>query len=119
LFREDELVNIDLVLHNLKNINQKTITLFFEKPIRFDNDKGVLMMAVGANKAFHQLRKQVLHGLINDPGKHEPHITLMHPRNSTCTDEIFEAITKVKLPKQLSFNTISLIEQTDGGSWIT
>ena len=119
LCREDELVNIDLVLDNLKNIHHKTITLFFEKPIRFDNDKGVLIPASGANEAFYQLRKQVLQGLADDPRQHEPHITLMHPRNATCTDEIFKVIEMVTLPKQLSFHTRSLIEQTDDAPWVT
>lgn len=119
LCREDEIANIDSILDNLKNINQKTITLFFGQPIRFDNDTGVLMPAAGANEAFHLLRKQVLHGLIHNPKQHEPHITLMHPRNSTCTDEIFEAIKKVTLPKKFSFNSISLIEQVDDGQWKT
>lgn len=119
LCREDELVDIDLVLDNLKNLRHKTITLFFEKPIRFDNDKGVLLPASGANEAFYQLRKQVLQGLADDPRQHEPHITLMHPRNATCTDEIFKAIEMVTLPKQLSFRAISLIEQTDGKPWVT
>lgn len=119
LCREDEITDIDLVLDNLKKMSQKAITIIFGVPIRFDNDKGVLIPVAGPNEAFHLLRKEVLKGLADDPRQHEPHITLMHPRNSTCTDKIFEAIKMVNLPKQFNFNTISLIEQTDGGPWIT
>jgi len=43
----------------------------------------------------------------------------MHPRNSTCTDKIFEEIEQVNLPSQLIFKSISLIEQVDGGQWET
>jgi 2'-5' RNA ligase len=46
-----------------------------------------------------------------------PHITLMHPRNSTCTNTIFEGINKINLPTQLKFNKISLIEQHNDESW--
>ena len=41
----------------------------------------------------------------------------MHPRNSTCTDNIFGQIEKVGLPTKLKFKKISLIEQKDGGQW--
>jgi hypothetical protein len=119
LCREDEIVNIDTVLHNLENLNQKTITVFFDEPIRFDKGAGLLIPAAANNEAFQQLRKKILAGVIDDPRKHQPHITLMHPRNSVCTDEIFEAIKKVSLSKQLSFNAISLIEQRDRGRWET
>ena len=51
--------------------------------------------------------------------KHEHHITLMHPRNSICTDEIFKNIQETDLPSSLTFDNISLIEQVDGGEWQT
>ncbi|MBS1919683.1 MAG: hypothetical protein JST17_05495 [Bacteroidetes bacterium] len=47
----------------------------------------------------------------------KPHITLMHPGNSNCTNEIFVEIQKSKLPELLPFNKISLIEQIGGGQW--
>lgn len=117
LCREDELENLDTELHHLENLDQNTITVFFDKPIRFENGTGVLIPAAANNEAFQQLRKKVLAGLVENPREHQPHITLMHPRNATCTDAIFEAIKKECLPKQLVFTTIALIEQTDGGPW--
>jgi hypothetical protein len=45
------------------------------------------------------------------------HITLIHPRNSTCTDAIFEQIKELKFPTVLEFGKISLIEQRNGGKW--
>jgi len=41
----------------------------------------------------------------------------MHPRNSSCTDSIFEKIAASYLPKKLMFNKISLIEQENDTAW--
>ena len=118
LCREDEIENINTVLHNLENLNQELLTVFFDEPIRFENGTGVLIPAAANNEAFQQLRKKVLAGVIDEPRMHQPHITLLHPRNSVCTDEIFAAIQQEKLPKQLSFHAVSLIQQTSGGVWV-
>lgn len=117
LCREDEIENMDAVLDNLEHLQQQPISIFFDEPVRFENGAGVLISCADNNEAFHQLRKKILAGLFDEPWKHEPHITLLHPRNATCTDAIFETIKKERLPKQLVFSTISLIEQTDGGPW--
>lgn len=117
LCREDEIANIDKVLDNLQNLDIPAITIQFEQVTRFHNNKGVLLPASGDNEQFHQLRKKILAPLQMPVRRHEPHITLMHPRNSNCTDEIFEEIRSVNLPASLQFDTISLIEQIDGGQW--
>ncbi len=41
----------------------------------------------------------------------------MHPRNSTCTDSIFEKIKELEFPTELEFVKISLIEHRNGGKW--
>jgi len=41
----------------------------------------------------------------------------MHPRNSTCTDQIFDTIKQISLPQRLLFTKISLIEQKIGKKW--
>ncbi|TAF78008.1 MAG: 2'-5' RNA ligase family protein [Sphingobacteriales bacterium] len=117
LCREDEIKNLDQVISNLHSLTQNEIVIEFGNAIRFDNGKGVLLPAIIDNIDFQNLRRQVLLGLTDNPRKHEAHITLMHPRNSTCTDAIFHQIEKVSLPKQLRFNKISLIEQEDGRQW--
>lgn len=117
LCREDEIATIEKVLENLQNLDTPPITIQFGQATRFDNHKGVLLPASGDNEQFHQLREKILMGLNMPVRRHEPHITLMHPRNSTCTHEIFEEIQSVSLPTSLTFNTVTLIEQTDGGQW--
>ena len=117
LCREDEIANIDKVIDNLQKLDTSAITIQFGHVTRFDNNKGVLLPASVNNEEFHQLREKILTALNMPVRRHEPHITLMHPRNSNCTDEIFEEIKSVNLPTSLKFDTVSLIEQIDGGQW--
>lgn len=117
LCREDELEQIGKVISNLEKLNLGRVIIHFGNVIRFSEGKGVLMPAVGDNESFHQLRKQVLQGIIEHPRKHEPHLTLMHPRNAVCTDDLFEQIKQVELPRKLEFRKISLIEQEIGKRW--
>jgi 2'-5' RNA ligase len=117
LCREDEIANIDKVLNNLQNLDTSPITIQFGQATKFDSNKGVLLPALGENEQFHRLREKIL-VVLNLPVRcHEPHITLMHPRNSTCNIEAFEEIKKINLPTSLKFDTISLIEQVDGAQW--
>lgn len=117
LCREDEIEDLTVVLGKIQQLNTPKISIQFGKVIRFNNDKGVLLPASEDNEEFQELRLKVLTGLNFQVKRHDPHITLMHPRNSTSTNEIFKAIEKINLPTSLSFKTVSLIEQVDGGQW--
>jgi len=118
LCREDEIEQLEQVLTNIKNIKlNRPIQIGFEAVERFENGKGVYMPAKATNDSFHRLRKLILKGINESPRIHLPHITLMHPRNSTCTPEIFDQIKTYPLPTVLSFNKISLIGQINGGKW--
>lgn len=117
LCREDEIENIDALLDNLQHLDTSKIIINFGQVIRFENGFGVLLPASGGNEQFHMLRSKVLAGLSATIRRPEPHITLMHPRNSTCTDEIFSVIQKITFPTHLIFDTISLIEQVNDGKW--
>lgn len=117
LCREDEIEDIDRVLDILHTLDAYAVAIQFGQVTRFENNKGVLLPAFGENEHFHQLRSKILTALDIPVRRHEPHITLMHPRNSTCTDEIFEEIKSINLPTCLKFNSVSLIEQVDGGRW--
>lgn len=115
--REDELEPIEQVLQNLHGLKQEAIAIDFGPVVRFSNGAGVMIPAIGDNQSFHNLRVKVLQGIVDQPRKHEPHITLMHPRNATCTDAIFGQIQQYTLPLQLCFPKISLIEQENGQKW--
>ncbi|MEP7320201.1 MAG: 2'-5' RNA ligase family protein [Panacibacter sp.] len=115
--REDELEQLESVLLNLENLHLKCIAINFGNAVRFSNGKGVLIPGVGNNESFQKLREQVLRGVVEKPRIHEPHITLMHPGNATCTDAIFKQIAKCKFPSKIKFRDISLIEQEPGMQW--
>ena len=97
-------------------MKEKAITIRFEKPTRFDNGKGVYLKSDDTQE-YDKLRQQILKTIIDEPRKQIPHITLMHPRNSTCNDKIFEQISNEKFSLNYTFNEISLIEQENGGKW--
>src|SRR5688572_3486275 len=117
LCREDEIEAIETVLYNLTNQVLPKISICFGKTTRFSDGNGVLLPADDNLHSFRTLRSQILHGIIEAPRNHEPHITLMHPRNSTCTDDIYQQIANIILPSFITFERISLIEQLDQGKW--
>jgi asparagine synthetase B (glutamine-hydrolysing) len=117
LCREDELEQIEKVITNLKKSDHACITVYFVNPVRVSDGKGVLLSGAGNNEPFQNLREKILNGIIETPRIHEPHITLMHPRNAACTDEIFAQIEKYSFPKRIEFKKISLIEQEPGMKW--
>lgn len=119
LCREDEIIDLDRILSNLYNIKKQPVSIKFGNAVRFDDGKGVLIPALDDNKEFCELRKGILDGLFNPPRIFFPHITLMHPRNSICTEPIFRQIQQNLFPEELTFNTISLIEQENAGKWKT
>lgn len=117
LCREEELEQLERVIDNLEKLNHEAITIDFGDVVRFADGTGVLLPATGGQEAYNQLRRKILQGIIDEPGTPEPHITLMHPRNSLCTDGIFEQIKNYSLPARLTFSAISLIEQEPGMEW--
>jgi len=117
LCREDELEEIDKIIERIKSITLKNpIRIRFKNVIRFADGKGVLIPTTDKNIEFRELRKSVL-GQVKLRKEQFPHITLMHPRNSTCTNEIFDKIKKQELPTELLFDKIYLIEQRNGEKW--
>lgn len=116
LCREDEIESLSKVIKNLNELNFNQITLTTKEFLRFENNKGVLLNFEESN-CFQEIRKQLLKDSIEQPRNHQPHITLIHPRNGTCTDEIFQKLQKIKFPEQFSFEKVSLIEQEVGNKW--
>lgn len=117
LCREDELESIETAMQTLARLNHPCILIDFAPAKRFAEGKGLLIPARADNLQFQQLRAVVLQDINSHPRIHEPHITLIHPRNGTCTDAIFEQIKMISLPVKLLFKKIALIEQEEGGKW--
>jgi hypothetical protein len=118
LCREDEIIDLDKVIANLRNLPPFDLQLHLDKLTRFEDSKGVYLPILN-HEDYHNLRKKVLHGIIDSPRIQHPHLTLMHPRNAVCTDEIFDLLSKIAFPTLLHFNEIHLIVQVDGGAWET
>ncbi len=117
LCREDELEPLGRVQYNLSNLLLRPLSIEFGPAQRFSEGKGLMLPAVGDQEAYQQLRCDVLKGIDSEPRRAEPHITLMHPRNSTCTDSVFSEIEAWELPGKITFDKISLIKQETGKEW--
>jgi len=115
--REDELLDLTTIRNNLQNLKFEPLKLHFGQPQRFYDGKGVLLPVLGDVELFQFLRKNILKGVIENPKEHAPHLTLMHPRNSICTDAIFQEIRKISFLTPHVFYKISLIQQFNMGKW--
>lgn len=120
LCREDEISSLDKVLKNLETLKAASpLKIKFDPIERFEHGKGVWLPASKENGNFYRLRTEILKGLVENPRQRRAHVTLMHPRNSVCTDKIFDELKMYELPSELIFDEISLIEQKNGGQWTT
>ncbi|MEN7551511.1 2'-5' RNA ligase family protein [Rapidithrix thailandica] len=117
LCREDEIDKLDMVLGNLSKLKQEPFEIKLETVKRFSEGKGVLIPVNDQDGKLQNLRKFILKGIISFPRELQAHITLMHPRNSACTGQLFEEIKKVEFPATIKFSKISLIEQETGKKW--
>lgn len=117
LCRENEWEKTGVVMQQLMELNHAPITIEFGEIVRFSEGKGLMIPAFGDNEPFHKLREIILNGVIENPKKQEPHITLMHPRNSSCNDAIFEQVKAQDFPNKIEFHKISLIEQELDRRW--
>lgn len=113
LCREDEVTDWAAFQANLEALRPFELTLTFGPPIR-DRDF-VFLPVCGGLDDFQAFRRKLLP---QEPRNHTPHVTLIHPRNGSCTDEIFEELTaSLGSPFQCTFREVMLIEQEDGGVW--
>lgn len=112
LCREDEVTDWDAFQARLASLCPFEITLGFEAPVR-DKDFVFLPVREGLEE-FHQFRSALMQG---EPRKHTPHVTIIHPRNGTCTDPIFREISASIAPFTCTFREVMLIEQVGDGVW--
>lgn len=114
LCRDEDVRDWSETLSRAEMIRAVDVQLRFGQPIR-EQDL-VYLPVVGSTEAFDQLRRDLLGE--EHRRKQEPHITLVHPRNGSCTAEQFKEICSEfadELP--LRFREFTFIEQTDGGPW--
>jgi 2'-5' RNA ligase len=117
LCREDELGTAESVMARLRTADLGgPLTLRFGPVARFSDGKGAWLPPDGPQPGFDALRQAAL-GLSSPARPFDAHITLLHPRNATCTDAIFAQLQAAKLPRQVVFDRVHLIRQQDGGIW--
>lgn len=115
LCREDEVVDWLAFKQRVASLTRVELELKFGRPIR--NGNSVLLPAIEGMEAFVSLRRNLLSDGTSEPRPMNAHVTIIHPRNGTCTDEIFEEILQLLQPFQWTFNEIAVIEQQNGGPW--
>ena len=87
LCREDEIKDLSLIQSKLRKIEIYEFQLKVGRLKRFSEGKGVLIAIEDEKNQFHKLRELILQNKNSFPREHKAHITLMHPRNSTCDDK--------------------------------
>lgn len=115
LCREDEVSDWDKIASRLSDPGSIEVKLSFGEPVRDGNL--VYLPATGSTESYDALRSALLSTRNSLPRKHDPHITLVHPRNGTCSDFVFDEIACQLKPFTITFRSVTLIEQVDGGSW--
>lgn len=90
------------------------LTLTFGSATAFAGH-GVLLPCIAGEPDFHALR--VL--LLGDTTirRHEPHLTLAHPRNPRAPQNVPATYADLPAPRSLAFRTVSLIEQAGQEPW--
>lgn len=118
LCREDELVDLDVeaMLERVRTWDAGPIRLGFGVPRRFSGH-GVLLPCEQGTDDFHRLRQWIL----DDRGArhHDAHITLAHPRNPRAPTNVDAALAEVPSTLHVTFPSVAVIEQVDGGPWTT
>jgi hypothetical protein len=90
------------------------LSLRFGPAQRFQGH-GILLPCVAGEAAFHALRLALLGP--GTPGRHEPHITLAHPRNPRSAENRDARLSLLPSDVSFSFASVCLIEQEGSGPW--
>lgn len=117
LCREDEVSDWEELGRRLLDLQPHAVTLKFGPPHR-DGDL-VYIPCVGSTSAFDDLRYMLLGIASAKPRKHNPHITLIHPRNGICSDAGFASIISVFEPFSYTFDEVAFIQQENSSIWET
>ena len=88
LCREDEIEKLENITKALDDLRTEKFELQTGGLRRFANGKGLLIDIKDEDQKFQQLREMILQKEEGKARAHQAHITLMHPRNSTCDDLI-------------------------------
>lgn len=100
----------------IDNIYGQKITLYFDPPLRRDNGCILLPLTTSSNQ-YNELREDLLHESGRPIRNSMAHITLFYPRNSTGKYIPEPNFQNLSFPMAITFDSFSLIEQTNGQPW--
>lgn len=114
LCRDDEVLEWSTLQERAKRMSAFELSLRFGAPAREGNL--VYLPVVGSTDSFDKLRSQLLED--EDCREQEPHITLVHPRNGTCSNASFRAM-QAQLGEALTikFCALTFIEKVGEEPW--
>ncbi len=115
LCREDEVPDWSELESRLATLKEINITISFGRPRRDGNL--IYLPAMDSTESFDSLRSVLLSTKTSQPRKHNAHLTLVHPRNGSCSDAEFCEISNQVAPFTAVFREVSLIQQIDSGPW--
>lgn len=104
-----------MFVDRLRSVREIRVSLELGRPVR--NDNLVYLPMIGSTDSFDMLRDELLSTPTTVPRKHDPHLTLVHPRNGTCSESEFAMIESLCDPLSVTFSEVTVIEQIDGGPW--
>lgn len=117
LCREDEVSDWGEMARRLRELPTTPFKLDFGHPYRDQNL--VYLPCSGSTSAFDALRGTLIDSSSDTARKHNPHLTLVHPRNGVCSDADFDSIVSAFVPFSYTFDEVAFIRQVNGGIWET
>lgn len=115
LCREDEVHDWVALAQRIEASLPLRWSMSFGGPVR-DGDMAYLPVVEGRD-TFDALRERWLGGFGEKVRKHDPHVTLIHPRNGQCTEAILAELESRLKPFTIEFREVLVIEQNEGGPW--
>jgi 2'-5' RNA ligase len=109
LCRDDECGDEDGLKTKAGQLSVSAFSLRTGAMYRFADGKGLALELRDTQGAFRALRD----ALLPEGHKHRPHITLIHPRNATCTDRIYETIRELPFPGAVRIRSLTFIRQQE------
>ena len=116
LCREDELTphTLSTLAGLVAREALAALTLRFGAPASFCGH-GILLDAVEGVAEYQALRARVLGR--TDLRAPQPHLTLAHPRNPRAPGDTLAIAAQLPAGLRITFDTLRLIEQAEGGPW--
>lgn len=114
---ENELVNMERVLHNLSILYLPPVLIHFGPPECFADDFGLHIPESGENSGFRELRRKVLQGVVDEPSPLKASVILIDPRSGINTRAVVAELTKTQFPTDITFDECCLIRQEGSDPW--